>query len=601
MNPKVGALAMWMILASALTGWAPAALAADIPEGAKVDSAVIAALAQRGQASYLVYLREKADLSLAHGMTDRAARGWFVYRALKDVADRTQAPLLAYLAGEVRTGRAREVKSFFSANAIGVTSAEPTLWGLTAFPGVERIILTPIASIPEPTPGVEEPNVGVEWGVAKVRAPEVWAKGVRGQGVVVANIDTGAQYNHPALVNQYRGNLGGGSFNHNYNWWDPSKICGNPSTTPCDNNRHGSHTMGTMVGDDGGTNQIGVAPGATWFACKGCETGSCSGTALLECGDFILAPWDLNKANPDPTKRPHVVNNSWGGGGGNTWYQSVVQNWRAAGIFPAFSIGNDGTFGCSTSGSPGDYAESFASGATDINDSIASFSSRGPSAFGGGGKKPDISAPGVNVRSSVPTDSYSSFNGTSMASPHTAGVVALLWSFYPGLSRDIANTENKLRPATQILNTTQSCGGDGPTTHPNNVFGWGRADAFQGYSPLNVYTDRSVYSSGDTMTVQLSLVNPLNASATVDVYVAVQVPGGQLLFFPGFGTTPVPFASGFSVAALLETFNFTMLTHTFGSEPAGTYTWFAVLTPVGADPTNSANWLSFDDAPFTKN
>lgn len=600
MNPKVGALAMWTIVASALVGWAPAALAADIPGGAKVDSAVVEALAQRGEASYLVYLREKADLSSAHGITDRSAQGWFVYRALKDVADRTQAPLLAYLAAEARSGRAKEVKSFFSANAIAVTSAEPTLWGVAAFPGVGRIILTPIVSIPEPTPGVEEPKVdAVEWGVAKVRAPEVWAKGVRGQGVVVASIDTGVQFNHPALVNQYRGNLGGGSFDHAYNWWDPSKVCGNPSTTPCDNNRHGSHVTGTMVGDDGGANQIGVAPQAKWIACKGCESGSCSGTALLECGDFIVAPWDLNKANPDPTKRPHVVNNSWGGGGGNTWYRSVVQSWRAAGIFPAFSNGNNGSLGCASSSSPGDYAESFSSGATDINDGIASFSSRGPSAFGG--KKPDISTPGVNVRSSVPTDVYQSLSGTSMASPHTAGVVALLWSFYPGLSRDIANTESKLRPATQILNTTQGCGGDGSTTHPNNVFGWGRSDAFQGHSPFNVYTDRSVYSSGDTMTVQLSLVNPTNASATVDVYVAVQTPGGQLLFFPGFGTTPVPFASGFSVAPLVETFDFTMLTHTFGGEAAGAYTWFAVLTPAGADPTNSANWLSLDDAPFAKN
>lgn len=606
MNPKVGVLATcatWMIVASALVGWAQAALAADVPGGAKVDSAVVAALAQRGEASYLVYLREKADLSSAHAMTDRSARGRFVYQALKEVADRTQAPLLAYLAAEARAGRAREVKSFFSANAIAVTSAAPTLWGLTAFSEVDRIILTPILSIPEPSPGVEEPTVdAVEWGVAKVRAPEVWAKGVRGQGVVVANIDTGVQYNHPALVTQYRGNLGGGSFNHNYNWWDPAKICGNPSTTPCDNNNHGSHTMGTMVGTDGGANQIGVAPGAKWLACKGCESGSCSGTSLLECGDFILAPWDLNKANPDVTKRPHVVNNSWGGvPGGNTWYRSVVQSWRASGIFPAFSNGNSGSLGCASSSSPGDYAESFSSGASDINDGIASFSSRGPSAFGV--KKPDIAAPGVNVRSSVsvPPNSYAPFSGTSMASPHTAGVVALLWSFYPGLSRDVPNTEKKLRPATRILNTTEGCGGDGPTTHPNNVFGWGRADAFQGYSPLNIYTDRSVYNPGDTMTVRLSLVNPLNASASVDVYVAVQVPGGQLLFFPGFGTTPVRFASSFAVGPLLETFDFTMLAHTFGSEPAGAYTWFAVLTPLGADPMNSANWLSLDEAPFTKN
>jgi subtilisin family serine protease len=352
-----------------------------------------------------------------------------------------------------------------------------------------------------------------------------------------------------------------------------------------------------MLGDDGGSNQIGVAPKAKWLACKGCESGSCSSFALLECGDFILAPWDLNKANSDPSKRPHVVNNSWGGDGGVSWYRGVVQSWRAAGIFPAFSNGNNGP-SCNTSTSPGDYPESFSSGATDINDNIATFSSRGPSAFGV--KKPDISAPGVSVRSSLPTDSYGSKSGTSMASPHTAGEVALLWSLYPGLSRDISSTERKLRPATQILNTTQGCGGDGPTTYPNNVFGWGREDAVQAYSPFNIYTDRSVYSSGQTMNVMLSLVSPVNYSANVDVYVAVQIPGGQILFLPGFGMTPVPYMSNFIMDPLLEVFDFNLLSYVFGSEVPGNYSWFGVLTPPGADPYNSGNWLSLDTALFTK-
>ena len=204
------------------------------------------------------------------------------------------------------------------------------------------------------------------------------------------------------------------------------------------------------------------------------------------------------------------------------------------------------------------------------------------------------------MRSSVPTDSYASKSGTSMASPHTAGVVALLWSFYPGLSRDIVSTENKLRPATQILNTLQSCGGDGPTTHPNNVFGGGLADAMQAYSHLNIYTDRSVYSPGATTSVRLSLVSPLNVPENVDLYVAVLLPGGQLLFFPGFGTTPVPFVANLTVAPLLELFDFLMLTHIFAGEPVGAYRWYAVLTPPGADPLNPDNWLSLDDAPFTK-
>ena len=187
-----------------------------------------------------------------------------------------------------------------------------------------------------------------------------------------------------------------------------------------------------------------------------------------------------------------------------------------------------------------------------------------------------------------------------MASPHTAGTVALLWSFFPGLSRDILSTEKKLRSTTVIFNTTDGCGGDGATTRPNNTFGWGRADAFRAYTPVNIYTDRSVYRTGDTMTVRLSLVNPLNTSVQVDVYVAVQFPSGQLLFFPSGGTAPAPLATGVMIDPLLEVFDVTMLIYTFGGDPAGNYTWFALLTTAGANPFDSSRWLTLDLAPFIK-
>jgi hypothetical protein len=175
-----------------------------------------------------------------------------------------------------------------------------------------------------------------------------------------------------------------------------------------------------------------------------------------------------------------------------------------------------------------------------------------------------------------------------------------LWSFLPGLSRNIPNTERKLRSTTAIFNTTDGCGGDGATTHPNNAFGWGRADAFRAYTPLNIYTDRSVYRAGDIMTVRLSLVNPLNTSVKVDVYVAVQFPSGHLLFLGGGGTAPTPLATDFIIDPLFEVFDVNIFTYTFGGEPAGNYTWFALLTPVGANPFDSSHWLTLDLAPFIK-
>jgi len=251
-----------------------------------VDAALTAQMTSAGEASYLVYMKESANLSQVSTMTDRDAQGWAAFNALTSVASRTQGPLLSYLR---QPGRASVVKSFFSANVVGVTSNAATLAAVAAFPEVDHITLAPVFQIPTPIPGVEEARVNaVEWNIAKIKAPDAWARGFRGAGIVVANVDTGVLYTHAALVGKYRGNLGGGSFNHNYNWWDPSKVCGNPSNIPCDNNNHGSHTMGTMVGDDGAANQIGVAPDAKWMACKGCESGNCSS---LPCSSAATGFW----------------------------------------------------------------------------------------------------------------------------------------------------------------------------------------------------------------------------------------------------------------------------------------------------------------------
>ena len=556
---------------------------------AKIDQALREAAAG-SEVHYLAILSDKADVTAAASIADRNARGRFVFDRLREAAGRSQAPLLAFLNGEIAARRTQRVKGFVSVNAIGVVSSRETMRALAAFPQVERIVPAAIASIPPPEPAAQQPSTqGIEWNLTKVGAPPLWAAGVRGQGIVVANLDSGVQFDHPALVARYRGNLGG-SFDHNYNWWDASGLFGGPgSPVPLDTDGHGTHTMGTMVGDDGGANKIGVAPGAKWMACKACAGAACSFFGLLECGDFVLAPWNLAEQNPDPDKRPHIVNNSWSyTSGGVNVFQTMVQNWRAAGIFPAFAAGNSGP-ACNTANSPGDYPESFATGATDINDTVAFFSSRGPSAFGV--VKPDASAPGVSIRSSVAGSAYATFSGTSMASPHTAGLAALLWSAYPGLVRDVPSTEMKLRPAANILNTTEGCGADGPTTHPNNAFGWGRQNGIEMIHPFSIYTDRSVYLAGDTMTVRIAAVNPQNAPLNVDVYVALVTP---------LGPTLLPRLASGALPALAEVFDVPFLTTTWTTQPPGTYTWYVAITAPGADPNTPANILSYDSAVVTK-
>jgi subtilisin family serine protease len=440
----------------------------------KVEPALAERVASGGEATFFVVMHEEANLLPAYGLLNRTARGTFVYQTLNEVAARSQADLRALL-----DARGVRYQPFWILNAIRVKAGEALMLEIAARPDVKSIHAEKVYQIPVPQPGMQEDRVnGIEWGVDRIRAPLVWTTfNVRGENTVVANIDTGVQYNHPALVNQYRGNLGGGNFNHNYNWHDPSKICGNPSLVPCDNNSHGTHTMGTMVGDDGGANQIGVAPRAKWIAAKGCESGNCSENALLSSAQWILAPTDLNGLNPRPDLRPHVVNNSWGGGGGDPWYSPSVNAWVASGIFPAFAAGNEGS-GCRTLRSPGDYVESYTAGSFDINNNISGFSSRGPSSFGPNEIKPNLAAPGSNVRSSVPVNGYANFNGTSMATPHMAATVALIWSRTPALIGNIAATRQLLDDGAVDVANSQ-CGG---TTDDNNVWGEGRLDAFASVS-----------------------------------------------------------------------------------------------------------------------
>lgn len=471
-GPAQAALLVVLALGASLTLAAGAAGSTAGPTRAAdrgIDPRVLEEIAAKGQTTFWVLLRDRADLSRAPGIQDWGARGRFVYQRLTRTADASQSGLRSLL-----RKRGVPFQPFWIVNAIRVTAGESVVKELAAQREVEQIVADRAYRLHTPRrESSQQWLASIEWGIERIRASLVWSTfDVRGENIVVANIDTGVQYNHPALVGKYRGNTGGGSFDHNYNWYDPSRICGNPSLVPCDNNDHGTHTMGTMVGDDGAGNQVGVAPGARWIAAKGCESSSCSLSALLSSGQWVLAPTDLSGQNPRPDLRPNIVNNSWGGGGGDPFYQATVDGWVAAGIFPAFSNGNSGP-GCGTSGSPGDYVASYSAGAFDSGNNIASFSSRGPSSFSSE-LKPNIAAPGVSVRSSVPTNGYGTFSGTSMASPHVAGTVALVWSAAPSLVGQVALTA-QLLDDTAIDAANTSCGG---SSDDNNVWGEGRLDAY---------------------------------------------------------------------------------------------------------------------------
>jgi subtilisin family serine protease len=469
-------VAWLLVVAAVMLAGIAGAYATAAPKEAdpteKVESELLEEVASSGEATFWVYLAEEADLEPAKGMKDRKARGRFVHGQLVATANRSQAALKGLL-----DAKGAEHESFWIVNALKVTGDAELIAELAARPEVKHITADRTYEIPEPTEAeIEEQIEQVEWGIANIRANEAWAEfGTEGEGIVVGSIDTGVLFTHPALVAQYRGNNGDGTFDHNYNWHDPSNVCGNPSLAPCDNNGHGTHVHGTMVGDGGPGNKIGVAPKAEWIAAKGCESTSCSQSALLSSGQFILAPTNLQGQSPNPDKRPHIVNNSWGGGATtDPWYRPTVEAWVAAGIFPQFANGNtQGTAGCNSASNPGNLPESYSSGAYDVNNVIGSFSNRGPSAFGGI-IKPNIAAPGVAIRSAWNNGAYNTISGTSMASPHVAGVVALMWSAASALERDI-DTTRELLDLTARDTSNLVCGG---TPENNNVFGQGRVDAF---------------------------------------------------------------------------------------------------------------------------
>jgi serine protease AprX len=457
----------------------------------KIDPRVLADTTDGKRADVVIMLADQADVSAAYSIKDQDARGWYVYRTLTSQATRTQAGLVALLKAQGAAFR-----SYWAANMIVTTADRALLDQLAARPDVAHLdsngpqhwIEDPAFANPQAAPAVPQ---AVEWGVQNVNAPAVWALGYTGQGIVIGNQDTGVRWTHAALKPHYRG-WNGSTADHNYNWWDAihtgGGICGPNTQAPCDDNGHGTHTTGTTSGDDGAGNQIGVAPGAQWIGCRNMDQGNGTPATYTECFQFFIAPTDLSGNNPDPTRRPHVINDSWGcpaseGCTTRAELETIVNNTQAAGIFVEASAGNSGPSCSSVSDPPAIYSAAFSTGAIDSSNTLASFSSRGPSTYYTPNLlKPNISAPGVNVRSAYYSSdtSYTTLSGTSMAGPHVVGVVALLWSAHPELVRDIATTKTILQNTANpgvVVSPAQTCGGISSSSIPNNSFGWGRVDA----------------------------------------------------------------------------------------------------------------------------
>jgi uncharacterized repeat protein (TIGR01451 family) len=408
----------------------------------------------------IIEMREQVEAHTlaAQRATDASARMHMV-DVMQSTAQRTQAVVRAYLAARRVTGDVTSITPFWIFNGLAVKGARPeVIQDLAARADVGLIRLDHWRRWIEEEPGsrlsaLRSQAPSVEWGVSRIRAAEVWnSLGVDGEGVVVASVDTGVDWQHAALQSTYRGYDPKGFHQHAGNWYDAT---GEGALYPVDSEGHGSHTMGTLVGQDG----IGVAPGAQWIAVRAFNSGGLAYDSWLHAAfEWLLAP------NGDPNLAPQIVSNSWGNSlSGLTTFQRDIDALRAAGIFTLFAAGNLGPSGGSVA-SPASLPGAFAVGASDPDDEVASFSGRGPSPWRE--VRPHVVAPGVNVRSTLPGDAYGEKQGTSMATPHVAGTAALMLSVRPELT--ITQTAHLLTrtavPLTSVI--------------PNNNSGYGRIDAY---------------------------------------------------------------------------------------------------------------------------
>lgn len=460
----------------------------------KVQAILFEELATYETVDVIIRMEDSVDynslLNTALTKSYKEEKGEFVVSELQSVAQSSQTEILAELQSLESQNKVSNINQLWIINGISATVTLEALEKLAERNDVKRITHDFVVEAPDFQPEESTPRLP-EWGLEKINAPQVWAEyGVKGEGIVVGIMDTGVQGDHDALKHNYRGRNG----DHKYSWID---LTDHGYSVPTDGQGHGTHVAGTAVGGGEGE-PIGVAPEAEWIAAKIFDdAGRSRASDIHEAFQWFMQP------GGDSSMAPDVVNNSWGSADTyRTEFWEDVHAWIAAGIFPLFAAGNSGP-GIGSMDSPGSYPHAFAVGATNRFDQIAEFSSRGPvyweNEYGEQIRyiKPEVSAPGQEIYSALPNGGYGLASGTSMATPHVAGAIALLLESDPDLS---------IPDITEYLTTTarsEESMGELPNEH-------------YGHGIVNIYD--AVTEAAFAGTLQGTLTNTSGESITGEIY-----------------------------------------------------------------------------------
>ena len=500
----------------------------------KVTPSVFEALQRQSTTEILVVMRAQGDLSTVNPQATKEEKGEKVVNILRGVAGRSQVDIKQFL-----TTKNVDFQAFWLVNALHLTTDLTLLKNLAERSDVLEITNNPKSklSLPPQNSNYNLPeNLIKTWGITRIGADSVWSLGYRGQGVVVGGADTGYDWTQPALKTKYRGwNAATNTADHNYNWFDairPDSVtagnpCGTNAIAPCDDQQHGTHTMGTMVGgfQINGTDStaVGVAPDARWIGARNMDRNNGTLARYIACFQWFTAPTDLAGRLPNPKLAPHVINNSWYCDASEgcipsnyNLMEQALNATRASGIVVVVSAGNAGPNCSSFPGPAGFFDKAFSIGATQSNDTIAGFSSRGPVTNDGSNRrKPNVSAPGVGVLSTFPNGNFGVYSGTSMAGPHVVGAVALMISANPQLAGQVDTIERILELTCRPMQITQNCGTISGLSIPNNTYGWGRINALEAVKKGLLYKRPTTKTIENQTFIKVS-PNPFSSEISVN-------------------------------------------------------------------------------------